>query len=132
MDGCSCDRISIWSHSIASKCDELRQSLLSPPSTFVSPSCLSAIVRNFYLMKARLAALLASCVSLFAADTIYVSTTGNDSANGLSSSVSAKDGPVASLQSALDRATEHKAREIQILPGRYELNAPVEVTPQHS
>jgi len=83
-------------------------------------------------MKARLAALLASCVSLFAADTIYVSTTGNDSANGLSPSVSANDGPVASLQSALARATEHKAREIQILPGRYELNAPVEITPQHS
>lgn len=83
-------------------------------------------------MKAILAAFLVSCVSLCAADTIFVSTTGNDSADGLSSTPSGNNGPVASLQTALARAAEHKAREIQFLPGHYELKAPVEITPQHS
>ncbi|HEX7861020.1 MAG TPA: right-handed parallel beta-helix repeat-containing protein [Verrucomicrobiae bacterium] len=83
-------------------------------------------------MKATLSAFLLSCISLSAADTIFVSIKGDDSANGLASTLSGNDGPVASLQSALARAAEYKAREIRLLPGHYELKAPVEITYRNS
>jgi parallel beta-helix repeat protein len=69
---------------------------------------------------------LISAASSFAADTVFVSPTGNDGANGL------RNGPVATLQAALERAKERGAREILLLPGHYELGAPVEIRQEHS
>jgi parallel beta-helix repeat protein len=83
-------------------------------------------------MKATLSAFLVSSISLCAANTIFVSPTGSDSANGLSSVPADNNGPVATLQIALTRAAEHKAAEIQILSGRYELKSPVQVSSQAS
>ena len=83
-------------------------------------------------MRALLTVFLLSCLPIFAAETIFVSPGGNDSANGLSATVSGNNCPVTSLQIALTRAAEHKAAEIQLLPGRYELKAPIQITPQNS
>jgi len=82
-------------------------------------------------MRATLLAVFAS-TSLFAADTIFVSPVGNDSWNGISANRLGNDGPVASLQIALDRAAERKVREVQLLAGRYELKSPVTIGPRHS
>jgi parallel beta-helix repeat protein len=83
-------------------------------------------------MRATLLAVFASSLQLLAAETIFVSPLGNDSWNGLSETRAGDNGPVVSLQKALDLASENKAREIQLLPGRYELKAPVEITSKHS
>jgi parallel beta-helix repeat protein len=83
------------------------------------------------MMRATLLAVFAT-TSLFAADTIFVSTTGDDTWNGLTASRSGNDGPVATLQVALDRAAQRKAHEIQLLAGRHELKSPVAIGPRHS
>ncbi|MGZ8921661.1 MAG: hypothetical protein ACXW3L_11820, partial [Limisphaerales bacterium] len=78
-------------------------------------------------MRATLLAVFASCSPLLAAEIIFVSPNGSDNASGLN-----QETPVASLQTALDRAAEHKAREVQFVAGHYKLEAPVRITPKHS
>jgi parallel beta-helix repeat protein len=84
------------------------------------------------IMRATLLAVVASTISLFGADAIFVSSGGNDAWNGLSATRSGENGPVANLEIALKRATEEKVHEIQFLAGRYELKAPVQIGPRHS
>ena len=77
-------------------------------------------------MRVVILSLFISGVASFAADTVFVSPTGNNSATGV------RNAPVASLQVALERAREHGAREILLSPGRYELTAPVQIRSEHS
>lgn len=78
-------------------------------------------------MRANLLAIFGYCISVVAADVIFVSPGGNDTARGLS-----PEAAVASPQRALDLAAEHKAGEVRFGSGRYELEAAVQITAKHS
>ena len=77
-------------------------------------------------MRLLILSLFISAVSSVASEAVFVSPTGDDSANG------DRNAPVATLQAALERAREHGAREIVLGAGHYELSASVQFTSEHS